>query len=121
MRSNEFRFVLRVGGTRRLLGRDHFSAGLLGGACDEQLPHRLALAVCSVACPSGGTAPSCCIMPKVSQVTHCSATFPPAMRITLMPVVVTSLPVGEMPISVPLWVPRAVQRTVILLPSASMS
>ena len=66
-----------------------------------KLAHRLALAVRSVAWPSGGTAPSCCIMPRVSQLTQCSATLPPAMRITLMPVSVTCLSVGGMPISVP--------------------
>ena len=45
--------------------------------------------------------PSCCIMPSRSGAGHSSAILPPSMRLMLMFVISTSLPVGAMPQSSP--------------------
>jgi hypothetical protein len=49
--------------------------------------------------------PSCCIMPKSSNLPQCSTTFPSVMRRMSIPVIVTRLPVGAMPTNSPWWVP----------------
>src|SRR5258707_11517293 len=59
-----------------------------------------------VAYPIVGITPSCCSMPRLSKLSHCSAILPFATRKMLIPEVVTCLPVAGIPINSPLCVPR---------------
>jgi hypothetical protein len=56
-----------------------------------------------------GMASSCCSIPKVSQFWNSSTIFPPSRREIVRPETLTRLPVGSMPISSPLCVPRQLQ------------
>jgi hypothetical protein len=67
---------------------------------------------------ASGTAPSCCIIESVSQMSHASRVLPSAIREYVIPSTVTCLPVGDMPISSPVFVPRPVQREATNSPSA---
>src|ERR1700722_12602338 len=71
--------------------------------------------------PSSGTIPSCCMRPKLSQLTKPSNILPFVNRAMLTPVMLNCLPVGAMPFSSPLWVPRQDQRATTVSPSASRS
>src|SRR5262245_8751847 len=53
------------------------------------------------ACPGAGATPSCCSKPNISNCAQCSASLPPATRNTSIPVTLTCLPVGGIPISSP--------------------
>jgi|GEM_PF-4062325 len=52
-------------------------------------------------CPSAGITPSCCSMPKASKFSQPSTNLPPTMRSIPIPVTVTGLPVGGMPMNSP--------------------
>src|SRR5713226_5793315 len=67
------------------------------------------------------TTPSCCIMPKASQLTWLSASLPFKRRATVTPEMVNCFPVGAMPLRSPLWVPRQDQRAMTVSPSAMRS
>lgn len=73
------------------------------------------------ALPASATAPNCLINPRASQLTQPSTIFPPAKRATLIPVMEICFPVGAIPFSSPLWVPRQLQRAVIVSPSERSS
>lgn len=60
---------------------------------------------------SSGMTPNCCIMPIWSKISQCSTDLPPSKRSMAMPVRVTCLFVGGMPLSSPWCVPCADQRT----------
>src|SRR5579863_2051504 len=70
---------------------------------------------------SSGTTPSCCMRPKLSQLTKPSNILPFVNRAMLTPVMLNCLFVGAMAFSSPLWVPRQDQRATTVSPSAIMS
>src|SRR5258708_3571345 len=57
--------------------------------------------------PIEGTTPSCCIIPRASNSVHASTILPPSKRAMPMPVTVPCFPVGAIPMSCPLLVPRS--------------
>src|SRR3712207_3892390 len=65
------------------------------------------------------TAPSCCIMPIMSQLAQLSTILPSAMRSMLMPVQLSSLCVGSMPMNSPSCVPIEVNLVATKSPSAN--
>src|SRR5581483_7722778 len=80
---------------------------------------RYALAGGFVAAP-GPPAPSCCIKPGMSEMPQRSVILPSRRRINVMPLKLTCLPVGAIPIKLPLCVPRPVRRIATRSPSARM-
>ena len=69
--------------------------------CQQEKGYAPVWAIC-------GIAPSCCIMPRSSSLTQLSTNFPSLMRSISIPVKLTCLPVGGMPMKSPWWVPRKV-------------
>jgi len=57
-----------------------------------------------------GIIPSCWSIPRSSRLTQCSTTLPFSIRSIAIPVIVTNLPVGGMPINGPVCVPLNVRR-----------
>src|SRR5260370_36193369 len=67
------------------------------------------------------TTPSCCIMPKASQLTWLSASLPFKRRATVTPEMVNCFPVGAMTLRSALWEPGQDQRARTVSPSPMTS